>query len=77
MNSPANRRPFYRFGYYVITIKLPEYLSEIFHVSIKENGLYSAAPFVGILISKLICLKLSEMIIGWHVMTLTNVRKLL
>ena len=65
------------FGYYVITIKLPDYLSEIFHVPIKENGLYSAAPFAGVLISKLICLKLSDIVIGWNVMSLTNVRKLL
>ena len=44
---------------------------------IKENGLYSAAPFVGILISKLFCLKMSTMLINWNVMSLTNVRKLL
>ena len=43
---------------------------------IKENGLYSAAPFAGILISKVLCLKLSDLLINMQVMSLTNVRKL-
>ena len=67
----------YGLGYYIITTKLPDYLSEVFHVPIKTNGLYSATPFVGILISKLFCLKMSDLMIRWNVMSLTNVRKFL
>lgn len=43
---------------------------------IKENGLYSAAPFLGILLSKMLCLKLSDILINLNIMSLTNVRKL-
>ena len=63
-------------GYFVVTTKIPEYLSEVFHLSLKDNGLYSAAPFLGIFISKVLCLKLSDMLINMRVMSLTNVRKL-
>lgn len=61
----------------VIVTKIPDYLSEVFNMQIKENGLYSAAPFLGILISKSLCLKLSDWLIGWNRLSLTNVRKFL
>ena len=61
----------------VITTKIPEYLNGVFHMPIRENGLYSAAPFLGILISKSACLKLSDMLIACNIMSLTNVRKFL
>ena len=64
-------------GYYVLVTKMPEFLSELFHVDIKDNGLYSASPFLGILISKTLCLKLSDWLIAWNKLSLTNVRKFL
>lgn len=50
-------------------------MKEVFHLPIDKNGIYSAAPFLGILLSKILCLKLSNLLINMNVMSLTNVRK--
>ena len=62
-------------GYFIIATKVPDYLSKVFNVPIRDNGFYSALPFLAILIAKLMCLKLSDFLINLNVMSLTSVRK--
>ena len=63
-------------GYYVITTKIPQYFHDVFDVPINSNGAFTALTIVGILISRLICLKLSSYLVNLNLMSLTKLRKM-
>lgn len=54
---------------------MPAYLHDIFNVSIKSNGGFTALMMVGCLTSKILCFFLSSYLINLKFMSLTNLRK--
>lgn len=63
------------FGYYVITVKMPAFLEEVFSIPISENGLLCALSFAGVMLSKIMCIPLAGYLRNKQLMSLTNLRK--
>lgn len=63
------------FGYYLLALKMSSYLKEVFDVPLAQNGLLSASPYLGVMTSKIICLKLARYLQKKELMSLTNLRK--
>ena len=63
------------FGYYLLALKMASYLKEVFNVPLAQNGLLSASQYLGVLTSKLICLRLSDYLQKKNLMSLTKLRK--
>jgi len=63
------------FGYYLLALKMSSFLKEVYDVPLAKNGLLSAAQYGGVLLSKLICLKLAGYLQKKNLMSLTNLRK--
>lgn len=54
---------------------LPKYMSDVLKFSIKENGLYSALPYVTMFIAAQLTGLISDWLIKKKYVSITNVRK--
>lgn len=65
----------HNWGYFVMASDLPKYMSDVMRFSIKENGFYSALPYLVMFISSMATGFLSDYLTVRNYMSLTNVRK--
>lgn len=54
---------------------MSSFLKEVYNVPLAQNGLLSSAQYGGVLLSKLMCLKLAGYLQKKNLMSLTNLRK--
>lgn len=62
--------------YYMIAIKIPAYLNDVFHMSIESNGTFTALTMAGSLFGKASCFFIATYLIDLKSMSLTNLRKI-
>jgi ACS family sodium-dependent inorganic phosphate cotransporter len=64
------------FGSYLLATKLPAYMSEVHGLPLGHNGLFCAFTFMAIIISKLICLRVSPWLESKKWVSITTQRKI-
>lgn len=64
-------------GFYIIVIDLSKYLSNVLHVSVRNNGLFSALPFFVMWVCSIASGTLCDYMINNGHISVTNARKLL
>lgn len=63
------------YGLYLIATDLPKYMSEVIGLSVSQNGVLSALPFLTMWIVSMSSSAFADYLIAHHVMSRTNVRK--
>ncbi|UJR32077.1 hypothetical protein I4U23_019545 [Adineta vaga] len=64
------------YGTYTFLTSTPKYMSEVLKFDVKSNGILSALPYVGILLSTLFASIIADRIIRKKILTITQTRKL-
>lgn len=62
-------------GFYVLNSDLPKYLNDVVQVSIKDNGVYSALPYLVMWVASISFGYVCDLMIKKRCMTITNTRK--
>ena len=64
------------FGYYVVTIKMPGYLNDIFNMPPEQTGIYTSIAEGCCFAVKLLCIALAALLANVKRISLTNIRKI-
>lgn len=65
------------YGYEFLMTELPTYMKQILRFSIKENGILSAVPYLGMWISSLLLSMIADWFITTNKFSITTTRKIL
>lgn len=65
------------YGYEFLMTELPTYMKQILRFSIKENGILSAVPYLGMWISSLLLSMVADWFISTNKFSITTTRKIL
>lgn len=65
----------HNWGFFIMVTDLPKYMNDVLKFSIKENGLYSALPYVTMFIAAQLTGLISDWLIKKKYVGITNVRK--
>lgn len=65
------------YGYEFLMTELPTYMRQILRFSIKENGILSAVPYLGMWISSLLLSMVADWFISTNKFSITTTRKIL
>lgn len=64
------------FGYFTVVTDLPKYMSDVLKFNVKENGLYTSLPYLGMWITTMVCSVISDWCINKGYVSITNSRKI-
>lgn len=65
------------YGYEFLMTELPTYMKQILRFSIKENGILSSVPYLGMWISSLLLSMVADWFISTNKFSITTTRKIL
>jgi MFS transporter, ACS family, solute carrier family 17 (sodium-dependent inorganic phosphate cotransporter), member 5 len=65
------------YGYEFLMTELPTYMKQILRFSIKENGILSSVPYLGMWISSLLLSMIADWLISTNKFSITTTRKIL
>ncbi|XP_055382761.1 putative inorganic phosphate cotransporter [Condylostylus longicornis] len=65
----------YDWGFYIMATDLPKYFSDVLNLSIVDNGIYNALPFLLMWIVSIFAGILADIMFIKNIMNLTNIRK--